>query len=388
MADLHAKYAPILRFSRGEQFFPMRVEDMIGYSSLHVKDRTIPIIPRGQVAPGDLQRRGRSPETFLRSVKAGPLLAKDVIAGWGEGALEMVYRWAATQQASLSERLARRAYSWFSPKTAASAQMFWWNNLVSHVLKGLQHSGPDPELPRLILPSETQANAVEQYRASFSGSPAYTYYYRLVRDGQYWCLQYWFFYSYNDWGRSFAGMNDHEGDWEGMMLFFRLDSSGRPQEPPAYVTFADHESRQTKAWDHEDVTRIGNHPVGFVAGGSHATYPEAGTHVLMKLYNLIDYATADGVTIDQDDWVHRIDLDEVGWLGDYKGSWGTRFWLSLVEAKTVLETILSATPASALFGLNVPDEVELPGVSAPRGPIGAHRPQYASPVAWAGVPEE
>jgi hypothetical protein len=108
----------------------------------------------------------------------------------------------------------------------------------------------------------------------------------------------------------------------------------------------------------------------------------------MKLYNLIDYATADGVTIDQDDWVHRIDLDGVGWLGDYQGSWGTRFWLSLVEAKTVLETILSVTPASVLFGLNVPDKVELPGVSAPRGPIGPHRPQYASPVAWAGVPEE
>jgi hypothetical protein len=173
-----------------------------------------------------------------------------------------------------------------------------------------------------------------------------------------------------------------------MMLFFRLDGSGHPKEPPAYVSFADHESRQTKLWEHEDVTRVGNHPVGFVAGGSHATYPEAGAHVLMKLYNLIDYASADGVTIDHDEWAHRIDLDGLGWLGEYGGSWGTRFWLPLVEAKTVLETILSATPASALFGLNVPDEVELPGVSAPRGPVGPHRSQYANPAAWAGVPEE
>jgi hypothetical protein len=34
----------------------------------------------------------------------------------------------------------------------------------------------------------------------------------------------------------------------------------------------------------------------------------------------------------------------------------------------------------------MPAEIELPGVSAPRGPVGPHRPQYASPVAWAGVP--
>jgi hypothetical protein len=388
MTELHVQYAPILRFNKNEQFFPMRVDDMLRYSGLYVKEQPQPIVPRGQVSTSHLTKQGRSSEVFLRSVEAGPLSGKDVVAEWGEGALEMVYRWSAARPTGLAEHLARKAYNWFSPKTKDAAQLFWWNDVVSHLLEGAVQSASRNELPRLVLPSETQQSAVAAYQSSFRGLPPYAYYYRQVRDGHYLCLQYWFFYSYNDWGRRFAGMNDHEGDWEGMMLFFRLDGLGRPQEPPAYVTFADHESRQTKPWGHQDVTCVGTHPVGFVAAGSHATYPEAGTHALMKLYDLFDHATGDGVTIDHDEWVHRIDLDDVRWLGEYKGSWGTRFWLPTAQARTVLQVMLGATPFRGLVGLAAPSEIELPGVSAPHGPVGSHRPQYANPVAWAGVPTQ
>jgi hypothetical protein len=388
MAELHEKYAPILRFNKDERFFPMRIDDMLKYSALYVKGQAAPIVPTGQVSSRDLRSHNRASEVFLRSVEAGPLFGKDVIAEWGDGALELIYRWSSSQRTSLAEHLARQAYNWFSPKTKDAAQMFWWNDLLSHVLEGKVESLSLSELPRLVLPSETQANAVDRYRASFRGTPPYTYYYRQVEDGDYLCLQYWFFYSFNDWGRSFAGMNDHEGDWECMMLFFKRDALGRPQEPPAYITFADHESRQTKPWDHHDITRIGNHPVGFVGAGSHATYPEPGSHVLMKLYNLIDYASGEGETIDYDDWVHRVDMDTIPWLGDYQGSFGTRFWLSLIQAKTMLQLVLGPTVFGRLIGLRVPSEVELPGVSAPRGPVNPNRPQYANPVAWAGVGEQ
>ena len=388
MTELHVKYAPILRFNQSEQFFPMRLDDMLAYSGLYAKDQSEPIVPRGQVTSSHLSEYGRSSQMFVRSVATGPLFGRDVVAQWGEGALEMVYRGAAVRPAHLAKRLARRAYNWLSPKNEDAAQLFWWNSLVSHVLEGSVQSVSRNELPRLVLPHETQRNAVERYRSSYGRSPAHTYYYRQARDGSYLCLQYWFFYSYNDWGRSFAGMNDHEGDWECLMLFFRPDGAGRPQEPPAYVTFADHESRQTKPWEHEDVARIGTHPVGFVAAGSHATYPQASMWPLMKLYNLFDYATGDGVTIDHDEWVHRLDLHDVPWLGDYKGSWGTRFWLPIAQAKTVMQVMLAGTPLRGLLELAAPSEIELPGVSAPHGPVGRHRPQYANPVAWAGVPDE
>jgi len=384
MSDLHIKYAPILRFNKDEKFFPMRAEDMLAYSSLHVKGQDKPIVPRGQLNINTLLQHGRSPDVFLRSIKTGPFFSQDVVSEWGEGALEMVYRWAAANPANLAENLARKAYSWFTPKNKDAAQLFWWNQLVTPLLGGDMKSASGEELPRLVLPLATQDSAVEQYEAARSG---YAYYYRQVEDGDYFCLQYWFFYSFNNWGRGFAGMNDHEGDWEGMMLFFRK-RNGRPQEPPAYITFADHESRQTKPWGHHGVTLVGTHPVGFVGAGSHATYPEASSHVLMKLYNLVDHATGDGLTIDHDDWEHRVDLDETRWFGDYKGSFGTRFWLPLAQARNLLQVVLSGSIYGALVGLKMPAEIELPGVSAPRGPVGPHRPQYASPAAWAGVPAE
>ena len=81
-------------------------------------------------------------------------------------------------------------------------------------------------------------------------------------------------------------------------------------------------------------------------------------------------------------------LDTVSWLSEYKGSWGTRFWLPLDHAKSMLQIMLSSTPLGGLVGLQVPSEVELPGVSAPRGPVGPHRLQSTNPVDWADVLED
>ena len=44
MTELHEKYAPILRFNKDEQFFPMPVEAMLGYSSLYIKGQSEPVL--------------------------------------------------------------------------------------------------------------------------------------------------------------------------------------------------------------------------------------------------------------------------------------------------------------------------------------------------------
>lgn len=384
MTELHIKYAPILRFARNEEFFPMRLEDLMRYSALYVKDNDRPIVREGDVTPDMLVRSGGNRDAFVRTVTDGPLWGKGIAAEWSEDVVELLYRWSVDQQRTLPEVLAQRVYSWFSPKTEPAARKFWWNGLVAQVSDGALQT-VDNGLPRLVLPGVIQRNAAERYRAVDPQKRAYTYYYRGLRDGDYYCLQYWFFYAFNDWGNRFGGMNDHEGDWEGMSLYFRIGRNGKPQEPPAYVTYADHESCQTKAWDDDDVTRIGTHPVGFVGAGSHATYPKNGKQALMAIYNLFDYATADGETIDHDDWVHRIDLDTAPWVGQYAGSWGTRYWLQTRHLRTALQLALGALPVLSSLTVNVPDEIELPGVSAPRGPMGPHREQYAHPVRWAGV---
>jgi hypothetical protein len=110
----------------------------------------------------------------------------------------------------------------------------------------------------------------------------------------------------------------------------------------------------------------------------------------MEFYNLVDYATGDGPTIDHDDWVHRIPLDDVPWLTAYSGSWGTRYWLAVDQARAILGLAAAASPALGLASLATRREIELPGVSAPHGPrigdAGEQRPQWAGPLEWAGVP--
>ena len=46
-----------------------------------------------------------------------------------------------------------------------------------------------------------------------------TYYGRVIRDGGWTVLHYMFFYAMNDWRSAFGGVNDHEGDWEQIMVF-------------------------------------------------------------------------------------------------------------------------------------------------------------------------
>jgi hypothetical protein len=285
--------------------------------------------------------------------------------------------------------MARRAYHWFSDKTREATKLFWWNELLIPLLSN-SADDTDGDLPRFLLPEETRDAATERYLSPSGHTPPYAYYHRQVRDGGYMCLQYWFFYSYNDWGQGFGGLNDHEGDWEGMLLFFPWDAANRPQEPPAYVTFVGHHSRLTKPWDHGDVQRVGTHVVGHVAAGSHATYPEAKPYPLIEMYKLVDYATGNGPVIDHDDWRYRIDLDTVPWLTAYRGSWGTRFWAPLNTLGTAIGMLAASGTVPDFGSLVRGREIELPGVSAPHGPkigdSGEQRPQWTGPVKWADMP--
>ena len=372
---LHEKYVPVLRFAKGEQFFPMAVDDFVGYCALRAKGDTPPLVQLGRVTP-ELLIRGRKQrdDLFLQSVPAS-LADQDIASRWGRDVVNALAG-ISSGASGWQLELAKVGYRWLSPKTQEATKLFWWNDLVMPLLGAGRRSRQD--LPRLDLPPEIQQAAVKGYRASQPRKPNYTYYYRTTRDKQYFCLQYWFFYAYNDWATSFGGMNDHEGDWEGMYCFFELDAAGKPQEPPTYVTYVGHHSRQTKPWGHHDMTLVGNHPVGYVAAGSHATYPERKVHDLMKVYDLADHATGDGLIIEPGDWVHRVDLDRQPWTEAFSGSWGTRYWLPLSWAKKTLGVLRTRA-----------DEIGLPGVSAPRGPRyaddGQVRPNWLSAVSWAGI---
>jgi hypothetical protein len=372
---MHEKYVPILQFARGERFYPMPVEDFLGYCTLRRKADTTLLAYRDQVTPAMLARSGEQEiDLYLQSVPAW-LADQNVAARWSKDLLKTVVG-ISTKTTSWQFELAKVAYDWLNTKTQSATQLFWWNDLVMPLIGLGQHSARD--LPRLSLPPEIGQAAAENYEHSQPASPNYTYYTRTTRDADYFCLQYWFFYGYNDWATSFGGMNDHEGDWEGLYLFFRPDPAGRPQEPPAYITYVGHSSRLTKPWGHRDVILDGTHPVAYVAGGSHATYPERKSYDLMKIYDLVDYATGDGLTINPSDWRNRVDLDSQPWASAFLGNWGTRYWLAASWVRSVLGQVRTTA-----------EEIGLPGVSAPRGPRyaedGSERPNWLKTATWAGI---
>jgi hypothetical protein len=377
--ELHEKYAPIMRFSRGERFFPMAVDDFLTYCALYVRGEEKPITPRGQVTLNDLSQHAGSRDVFLRSVAAGPLSGVAVASQWGLGAVRLLNEWSQKPAVTWTEAWARSAYDWFSEKTKPATQLFWWNDLLLRKAHADKEDDTREDLPRFELPQDVRASAIEAYEASQEKGRAYTYYYRTVEQAGYLDLQYWFYYPYNDWAGGYGGFNDHEGDWEGFHVFFEVEGGNRPIEPPAYVCYLGHHSRMTKPWDHPDVEKVGTHPVVYVAAGSHASYPEAKQYPLMALYDLIDYATGETLTLGHDEWRHQVNLESAPWITSYLGSWGTRYWLPLGWMR---KSLGKRAPSSL-------GEVYLPGVSAPRGPQfsdkGEARETWATPATFAGI---
>jgi hypothetical protein len=81
-------------------------------------------------------------------------------------------------------------------------------------------------------------------------------------------IQYWCLYMYNDF------LNIHEGDWESITLF--LDKEQRPM----HAAYASHEGGRRRPWNHvqrkgrrwSEDRGDGEHPVVYVAAGSHGSY--------------------------------------------------------------------------------------------------------------------
>jgi hypothetical protein len=81
-------------------------------------------------------------------------------------------------------------------------------------------------------------------------------------------LQYWLFYTYNDWN------NLHEGDWEMVqVLFDAADAAEAIAEQPVSVGYSQHEGAEGADWDDEKLELVdGRRPVVYPAAGSHANF--------------------------------------------------------------------------------------------------------------------
>lgn len=94
-------------------------------------------------------------------------------------------------------------------------------------------------------------------------------------------VTYWLFYLYDDF------KNQHEGDWENVMLTFEswdgcafssvaeLVAAGCT---PAYATYSGHYCESSRTWDFVD--REGRRPIDYVGRGSHANLFAPGRHLV------------------------------------------------------------------------------------------------------------
>lgn len=147
--------------------------------------------------------------------------------------------------------------------------------------------------------------------ASEAESVCYYTYVHVVSDGSTTIIQYWLFYVYNN-----GPLNDHQGDIEVVQVF--LDVSGNPQT----LLCSQHSSGENAAWG--DVEKHDNHPIVYVAQGSHANYFRS-YQGRMGIEN--DVVGSGGLTLLPDD-VNLVILKEgtgrpleQSWL-DFAGRWG------------------------------------------------------------------
>lgn len=124
-----------------------------------------------------------------------------------------------------------------------------------------------------------QAATIEATLRKDSKRDLYPYYGRVWRhpEGSQIVLQYFFFYAFNDW-RGQGGINFHEADWEGVMVF--LTRHGEKLEPREVVALQ-HHGHDHRDWNEAEL--VDDHPVLYVAVGSHATYLNGGRKDLRDL---------------------------------------------------------------------------------------------------------
>lgn len=360
-------YEPVIRYTQGELFFPTAVRGYVEQCSLWAagpKGDVTPIVSAGELTLERLCEEGarhRDHRLFLRFVKE-PLTHAEYM------------RWRMIPRERLS-------YAGRFTTVGVFGRLIDAGMRASLLLRGK-------------VPAGSAAAAETTYRERLK-SDVFTYYGRVVRDGGYVCLQYWFFYAMNDWRSTFGGINDHEGDWE-MITLYLAERPDRPPQP-VWAAFSSHDyygDDLRRRWDDPEVHREQDRVVAFAGAGSHSGAFIPGDYLVLvdpprvqpvfrflrKLQRLsapwrhytgrplglglpfLDYARGDGVAIGPGhdaEWSPVLIDDETPWVRDYRGLWG-------------LDT-------RDRFG----------GERAPSGPRyerdGSVRASWANPLGWAGL---
>jgi hypothetical protein len=337
--DLLRAHEPIVRYTKGEMFFPCSVEGFVQSASLWV---------------------GRADEEPRQLVPSGELNLDKLAAYDGTPTNNRLYlRFASEPLSPLEyqrwllrpERIPFRAAGRLArvPLLARIADSLFDLSL----------------LVRGRVPGGTAAASEVLYRELCCRDQRRVYYGRVVRSGGWTVLHYLFFYTMNDWRSSFYGANEHESDWEQVFVYVYTNRSGERQ--PRWVACASHDFKGDdlrRRWDDPLLHKEGGHPVVYAGAGSHASYFQPGEYTMgfeprflkpaknaaLELRRLwverlgqgaqekvdrsiealisipfVDYARGDGLSIgpgQEQEWAPILISEDEPWVDGYRGLWG------------------------------------------------------------------
>lgn len=339
--DLLRRFEPIVRYTKGELFFPAGVDEYVNRASLWL----------------------RTPDNQDRLLVPAGELNLDVLAQHDEAPVDHVLYMNLVQE----------------PMPSLAYQR-WRNRPDREVFHSAGRLARVPLLFRIVdslfdvtflvrgqVPGGFTAAAQVRYEEMHRRDPRRVYYGRVVRDRRWIVLQYLFFFTMNDWRSTFYGVNDHETDWE--QVFVYAYETGDGSLEPRWVAYASHDFKGDdlrRRWDDPLLDKVGTHPVVYAGAGSHASYFEHGEYLVgiepaflkpveyyaqrlrrfwyeqlgmgrhdqpamnrrdRPLLNIphIDYARGDGKSIgpgQPEAWSPVVISDDVPWVDKYRGLWG------------------------------------------------------------------
>jgi len=325
--ELLERYEPVMRYAKGERFFPMAVEPYL--------ERCL-LFPSGPLGAAELfshlnerlvEMLGRlkSHEYFLRFVNK-PLFDFDAWIWWGVlsvigllggwftlGVIGLEIAIAASLAAALvifmlASPIRLRIipavlavfvflvlglapiWLFLNPMPYVSIAVeylvllpiyllflfIWLTNVLRWIIERILPEGPGLVMDMLSQATEKIAHeAYHQYADILKKHHQAVYYGRVVREEDesenlWTVLQYHFFYAFNDWRLAANGFNHHEGDWEMVSVYLR---NGEPYA----VLLSQHGAGNIEAWDkvlkaHDVDGNETTHPIIYAALGSHANY--------------------------------------------------------------------------------------------------------------------
>jgi hypothetical protein len=384
--SLLRRFEPVIRYTRGERFFPYNVEDYVRACSLWMQPYRAPavcLVPESELSLQTLSEplaHGFNSVYFLKFID--PLNIKDLA----------VY----TIKQGLRKKHPKNV---FHPGHGRLTRVGYGARLVDALFSLTL-------LMRGRVPGDTAAAAILAYEHMLRENPNHCYYGRVVRQNNWIALQYWFFYPFNNWRSGFFGANDHEADWEMIYVYLAEDQHGEVK--PEWVAYASHDyfgDDLRRHWEDPEVEKVGEHPVIYAGAGSHASYYAPGEYLaelelpfLEPVHNFFDRLQTFGRNAlrysqngtEFEESSRSISIFRVPFVDYARGDGvviGPEGDISWDEPQLLSPTPDWAIKYRGLWGLFARDPVA--GENAPAGPVynrdGMVRRSWYDPLGWSGL---